>query len=542
MTLAAAVVGAQKPEASVSQANPLLKEWTTPFGVPPFTEITPEHFIPAFTAGFEEHRREVAAIAAAAAAPTFANTVEALENSGVLLERVGLVFRSLASSETNDALQAVNRLAAPMLAAHADDIRMNRRLFARIKAVFDEREHLSLSGPERKLLEDTHKDFVRSGANLDQAGQERLRAINAELSSLGVAFDENRLHDTNAYRLVIERREDLAGLPADLVEAAAEEARASTLAGKWVFGLQSPSIWPFLSYADARGLRRQILAAYTSRCDHGDQWDNKKNAARQAALRLERSALLGYRTFADFALEEAMARRPAAVYDLLNRLWVPAREMALREAASLQQMGGKTQPGFTLEPADWRYYTEKLRKSRFDLNEEALRPYFSLDRVRDGAFALAGKLYGLTFVRRTDLPVYHGDVATFEVRDRDGFAPGHPLHGPLPEAGQERRGLERHLPEAVGDGRPRRPAPGHRRVQLPAASRRRARPDRSRGRRDALPRIRARAAHAPRPRAVSQPQRRAHRLRGAAVTDHGELGARARGPEECTRRTTRPAR
>jgi peptidyl-dipeptidase Dcp len=418
--VAGAVVGAQKPEASVFQANPLLKEWSTPFGVPPFAEIRPEHFIPAFRYAIEDQRRDVQAIAGNAARPTFANTVEALENSGVPLERVGLVFRSLASSETNDALQAVNREVAPMMAAHADDIRMNPRLFERITAVFDERDHLSLTGPERKLLEDTHKDFVRSGANLDQAGQARLRAINAELSSLGVAFDENRLHDTNAYRLVIERREDLAGLPADVVEAAAEAARAANLTGQWVFGLQSPSIWPFLSYADGRGLRREILSAYTSRCDHGDRWDNKANAARQAALRLERATLLGYGTFADLALEEAMARRPAAVYDLLNRLWVPAREMAIREAASLQEMGAGTQPGFALEAADWRYYTEKLRKSRFDLDEEALRPYFSLDRVRDGAFALAGKLYGLTFVLRTDLPVYHADVATFEVRDRDG--------------------------------------------------------------------------------------------------------------------------
>jgi peptidyl-dipeptidase Dcp len=420
LILVAAVVGAQKPEASVSQANPLLKEWATPFGVPPFNEIKPEHFIPAFKAGIEEQRREVEAIASGSAAPTFANTVEALEQSGVLLEKVGLVFRSLAASETNDALQAANREAAPMLAAHGDDIRMNRRLFARIKAVWEQRDRLGLAGPQRKLLDDTYKDFVRSGANLGEAAQARLRAINGELSSLGVAFDENRLHDTNAYRLVIERREDLAGLPPDVVEGAAEAARAAKLPGKWVFGLQSPSIWPFLSYADNRVLRRQILAAYASRCDHGDRWDNKKNGARQAALRLERSTLLGYKTYADFTLEEAMAKKPSAVYDLLNRLWVPAREMAIKEAAALQELGAKSEPGFKLEAADWRYYTEKIRKARFDLDEETLRPYFSLDRVRDGAFALAGKLYGLTFVRRTDLPVYHADVATFEVKDRNG--------------------------------------------------------------------------------------------------------------------------
>ncbi len=404
----------------MSHANPLLKEWATPFGVPPFTDIKPEHFIPAFKAGIAEQRREIEAIAASAAAPTFANTVEALEQSGVALEKVGLVFRSLASSETNDALQAANREAAPMLAAHVDDVRMNRRLFARIKAVWEQRDRLGLAGPQRKLLDDTYKDFVRSGANLDAAAQARLRAINGELSSLGVAFDENRLHDTNAYRLVIERREDLAGLPPDVVEGAADAAKAARLPGKWVFGLQSPSIWPFLSYADNRELRRQILAAYTSRCGHGDTWDNKKNGARQAALRLERSVLLGYRTYADFTLEEAMAKKPAAVYDLLNRLWVPAREMAIKEAAALQEMGAKSQPGFTVEAADWRYYTEKIRKARFDLDEETLRPYFSLDRVRDGAFALAGRLYGLTFVPRTDLPVYHADVSTFEVKDRNG--------------------------------------------------------------------------------------------------------------------------
>jgi peptidyl-dipeptidase Dcp len=419
--LAAAVTaGAQKPEAPVSLSNPLVKEWSTPFGVPPFQDIKPEHFVPAFKAAIERQRAEVEVIAASAERPTFANTVEALENSGVLLDRIRLVFRSLAASETNDALQAVNRETAPMLSAITDDIRMNPRLFARIKAVRDERERLGLTGPQRKLVDDTYKDFVRSGANLDGAGQARLRAINAELSSLGVAFDENRLHDTNAYRLVIERREYLAGLPPDIVEAAAEAASVASLPGKWVFGLQAPSIWPFLSYADNRELRRQILAAYTSRCDHGDQRDNKKNAERQAALRLERSGLLGYRTFADYALEEAMAKKPAAVYDLLNRLWVPARGMATREATALQEMGAKSQPGFRLEAADWRYYTEKIRKARFDLDEEALRPYFSLDRVRDGAFALAGKLYGLTFVRRSDLPVYHADVATFEVKDRDG--------------------------------------------------------------------------------------------------------------------------
>jgi peptidyl-dipeptidase Dcp len=421
VVLAGAMAGsAQKPEVCVPQDNPLLKEWTTPFGVPPFQDIKPEHFLPAFSVAVDEQRKEVERIAASLEPPTFANTLEPLENSGVLLGKVRAVFQNLSSAETNDALQAINREVAPMMSAIADDIRMNPRLFARVKAVWEQRDRPGLTGPQRKLLDDTYREFVRNGANLDAAGQARLRAINTELSTLGVAFDENHLHDTNTYRLVIERREDLAGLPPDIVEAAAEAAKAATLPGKWVFGLQAPSIWPFLSYADNREMRRQILAAYTSRCDHGDKWNNKKNAARQAALRLERSKLLGYKTFADFTLEEAMAKRPSAVYDLLNRVWVPAREMAITEAAALQEIGAKAQPGFVLEASDWRYYTEKIRKSRFDLDEETLRPYFSLDRVREGAFAVATKLYGVTFTRRTDLPVYHPEVAAFEVKDRDG--------------------------------------------------------------------------------------------------------------------------
>jgi peptidyl-dipeptidase Dcp len=403
----------------VLQANPLLQEWTTPFGVPPFQDILPEHFLPAFDVALGEQRREVERIAAGVDAPTFANTIESLEHSGVLLGKVRAVFHNLSSAETNEALQAINRAVAPMLSAISDDIRMNPRLFARVEAVWAQRESLGLAGPQRKLLDDTYKDFVRSGANLDAAGQARLRAINAALASLGVAFDENRLHDTNAYRLVIDRRADLAGLPPDVVDAAAEAAKAATLPGTWVFGLQSPSIWPFLSYADNRELRRQILAAYTSRCEHGDQWDNRQNASRQAALRLERSQLLGYRTFADFTLEEEMAKTPAAVYDLLNRLWASAREKAIAEAAALQEAGAKDCPGFELKAWDWRYYTEKIRKSRYDLDEETLRPYFPLDCVRDGAFALANRLYGLTFTRRADLPVYHPEVAAFEVKDRD---------------------------------------------------------------------------------------------------------------------------
>jgi peptidyl-dipeptidase Dcp len=421
VVLAAAVAGrAQRPEAPVSQANPLLQEWNTPFGVPPFPLIKPEHFLPAFEAAIGDQRAEVAAIGARTDAPTFANTVEALEESGVPLTKVRGVFSNLSSADTNDALQAINLKVAPMLSALDDDIRLDAKLFARVKAVWEQRERAGLTPPQRKLVEDVYREFARNGANLDEAGKTKLRAINAELAQLAVTFDQHLLHDTNAFRLVIERKEDLRGLPPTVVAAAAEAATAAKLPGQWVFTLHSPSIWPFLQYADNRELRRQILRAYTTRGDHGDQWDNKATLSRLAALRLQRSQLLGFKSYADFKLEEAMAKTPARVYDLLERLWTPARAVATKEAAALQELGVKAEPAFRLEASDWRYYTEKIRKARYDLDEEALRPFFSLDGVRDGAFEVAHRLYGITIARRTDLPTYQPDVQAFEVKDADG--------------------------------------------------------------------------------------------------------------------------
>jgi peptidyl-dipeptidase Dcp len=419
--LAVAATGqAQKPEASVVQENPLLQEWKTPFGVPPFQQIKPEHFLPAFEAALDEARREVDAIAAGADAPTFANTVEALEQSAVALTRVRGVFSNLNSAETNDQLQAVSREVAPMLSALDDDIRLNGRLFARLKTVWEQRDRPGLTGPQRKLLEDTYREFTRNGANLDEAAKGRLRAINAELASLAVTFDQHLLHETNAFRLVVDREADLRGLPPTVVAAAAEAARAAGLADKWAFTLHAPSIWPFLEYADNRDLRRQLLQAYASRGDHDDEWDNKKTLSRIAVLRLQRSQLLGYKTYADFTLQEAMAKTPARVYQLLDQLWAPARAMALKEAAALQEAGAKTAPAFKLESWDWRYYTEKIRKARYDLDAETLRPYFPLEGVRDGAFYVANRLYGITITRRTDLPAYHPEVQAFEVKDADG--------------------------------------------------------------------------------------------------------------------------
>jgi peptidyl-dipeptidase Dcp len=421
LALSAAVVLAdQQPLPPAADANPLLKPWTTPFGVPPFAEIKPTHFVPAINEGIAQQRREVEAIAANPQAPTFANTIEALEYTGELLNKVNPVFSNLQSSNTTAELQAINREIAPLLSALRDDIRLNPALFARVKTLWDQRARLGLTPVQAKLLEENHKMFVRGGANLTPDQKGRFRAINAELSALGIKFGDNLLRDTNTYRLVIEKAENLSGLPPSVVAGAADAAKAAGMAGKWVFTLQAPSIWPFLQYADNRELRTQALTAYITRNDHNDQYDNKTLLSQMAALRAERSVLLGYKTYADFVLEENMAKTPDKVYALLNQLWAPARAMSLREAADQQALMKTLGATFTLEPWDWRYYQEKVKKARYDLDEQALRPYFKLDNVRQGAFYVAGKLYGLTFTPRPDLPTYHPEVQAFEVKEADG--------------------------------------------------------------------------------------------------------------------------
>jgi len=412
-----------KPAAAPRADNPLLKEWTTPFGVPPFPEIKVEHFVPALKEAIAQQRKEVDAIANNPQPPTFANTVEALENAGDLLGKVSPVFSNQLSSNTNAELQAVNREVAPLLSALRDDIRLNPKLWERIKTIktaWDARATFRVSPVQVKLLEENYKSFVRGGANLTPEQKERFRAINAELSTLGIKFGDNLLKETNSFQLVIDKAEDLAGLPPSVVAAGAETAREAGKPGKWIYTLAAPSIWPFLQYADNRELRRQILTAYTTRCDRNDQYDTKVNVAQTAALRAERAQLLGYKSYADFVLEENMAKTPDKVYALLNQLWKPARAMALREAADQQTLIASLGATFTLEAWDWRYYQEKVKKARFDLDEQALRPYFKIDSVQQGAFHVANKLYGLTFTPRPDLPVYHPDVKVFEVKDKDG--------------------------------------------------------------------------------------------------------------------------
>jgi peptidyl-dipeptidase Dcp len=327
---------------------------------------------------------------------------------------------------TTKELQAVALKTAPLLAAHADNISLNEKLFARVKAVYDQRDKLELNAEERYLLENTYKDFVRGGALLDAVSKARFREINQELSTLSVKFGENVLAETNAFRLVIDNKADLAGLPVSVVDMAAAAAKQAGLEdGKWLFTIHVPSMTPFLTYSDVRPLREKIHRAYTMKGDNGNENDNKENVRRIAALRLERAKLLGYASHAAFVLELNMAKTPERVNDFLAQLWKPTLVKAKREAAALQEMADRDPRAakagkITLASWDWWYYTEKLRRQEYALDDSALRPYFKLDNVRDGIFALCGKLYGLTFVPKPDLPRYHPDVQVFEVLEADG--------------------------------------------------------------------------------------------------------------------------
>jgi len=400
--------------------NPFFTEWTTPFGVPPWGEIHEDHFLPAFERAMAEARAEVEVIAQNSEPPTFENTVAALDASGLMMNKVGSVFYTLVGSETNDRIQEIAREVAPLASNLQDDILMKPQLFERVKVLHDQREELDLDAEQQNLLDKAYRDFVRGGAELSDADKERMREINSELSTLGLKFSDNVLAETNKYQLFIESEEDLAGLPPAVIEGAASAAAEAGQDGKWLFTVHRPSIYPFLDYADNRELREQIFTAYIKRGDNGDEFDNKEILSKILILRAEKAKLLGFGTHADFILDERMAKTPKAVYDLLDELWLPSLAIAREEAATLQAAINEEGFDFKLEPWDWRYYAEKVRQARYDVDEQEVRPYFMIDNVIDGAFTVANRLYGIEFEERTDIPTYHPEVRTFEVTDTDG--------------------------------------------------------------------------------------------------------------------------
>lgn len=400
--------------------NPLLRPWTTPFGIPPFESIAPEHYKPAFDAALAEQKVEIAAIANDLSPATFANTIDALEKSGAVLKRVGGVFFNLAGSHTNDAIQAVEREMAPLLAKHRNSIFMNEALFERVDALQRNRDSLGLTPEKARVLDRYHTIFVRAGARLDAGGKKRLSAITERLASLGTQFSQNVLADEKSYRLVLETEADLAGLPSFLREAAAQAAEDAGLKGKHVITLSRSSIEPFLQFSSRRDLREQAFKAWAARGDGNNATDNKAIIAETVRLRAERAKLLGYDTFSDFKLADTMAKTPDAVLKLLNDVWSPARARAQQERDDLQAQAQSQGDNIEIEAWDWRYYADQVRMARHNLDEATIKPYFQLDRIIDAAFDTANRLFGLSFEELKDFPRYHPDIRAWQVSDAVG--------------------------------------------------------------------------------------------------------------------------
>ncbi|UCH63037.1 MAG: M3 family metallopeptidase [Fidelibacterota bacterium] len=404
----------------LKEQNPFLLEYNTPFEVPPFDKIKEEHYLSAFKEGIKQEWSQIEAIANSSEAPTFENTIEAMEGSGALLTRVDNVHYNMTLAHTNDELQRIAKEVAPLLSRHRDDIILNDKLFKRVKAVYEQKDGLDLTVEQNTLLDKYYKDFIRGGADLNEENKAELRAINEELSLLTLKFGENVLGETNAFELVIEKEADLAGLPDAAITAAAEAAGERGHEGKWVFTIHKPSMIPFLQYSEKRELREKIFKAYINKGDNDTELDNKEILSRIAALRVKKANLLSYKTHADFVLERNMAKRPEDVYDFLDQLWKPALARAKQEAIEFQKMIRQEGHDFKLEPWDWWYYAEKVKKAKYALDDETLRPYFELENVRNGAFTVANKLFGITFDEITDIPKYHEEVKVFEAKEADG--------------------------------------------------------------------------------------------------------------------------
>jgi len=399
--------------------NPLLKTWNTPFQVPPFASIKEKHFLPAFEKAMQKHQAEIGAIVDNGETATFDNTIAALDASGSLLDRVENVFSNLNSANTNEQLQAIAKELAPLRSKHYDDINLNVKLFRRVKAVYDKKEELTLSTEQARLLEETYKGFVRSGANLSEQDKAKLRDVNEKLSMLTLKFGENILAETNDFKLVLTDSSDLEGLPQWLIDQAADAAKEAG-EGAWVFTLHKPSWIPFLQYSAKRDLREKLYTAWMHIGDNNNEQDNKEVISKIVSLRVKKANLLGYASWADYVLDDKMAKNPQNVFNLLDQVWTPALNRAKAEVYDMQKLIDAEGGGFKLDTWDWWYYAEKIRQQKYALNDDLLKPYFQLENVRRGLFDVAHKLYGLQIEPLKDLPVYQKDVLAYDVKEADG--------------------------------------------------------------------------------------------------------------------------
>lgn len=401
--------------------NPLLAEYTTPYQVPPFDKIDSSHYMPAFVEGIKQHSAEIEKITENSEAPTFDNTILAFDKSGKLLTNVSRVFFNVKGANTSEKMQQIAQEVTPLLSKHEDDIALNEKLFARIKTIYDARETSGLDAQQKRVVEKYYRDFERQGANLPKDKQDKLREINEKLAMLSVKFGENQLAETNQnFGMVIDNESDLAGLPESVKTAAAETAKAEGKEGKWVFKLNKPSMIPFLQYADNRDLREKLYTGYFMRGNNNNANDNKQLVTDMVRLRAEKAQLLDFPNYAAYVIDDNMAKTPESVDNFLNKLMAAATPVAQKELAEMQALSDAEGNKFKLASWDWWYYSEKLRKQKYDLDQNELKPYFSLQTVRNGMFAVATRLYGISFKRVDNLPVYHKDVETYQVNNTDG--------------------------------------------------------------------------------------------------------------------------
>ncbi len=399
--------------------NPFFEKYTTPYGTVPFDKIKTEHYEPAIREGIRQQAAEIDAIVNNPETPTFTNTILAYEKSGELLDRVTTVFGNLRSAETNDDLQTLAQEMMPLLSEHSNNISLNEELFKRVKAVYNQKEQLNLTPEQTKLLENIYDGFIRRGANLQGEAKKQYRQLTKELSSLTLQFSENNLKEINNYQLVLTDKVQLAGLPESAIEAAAETAKEKGVEG-WVFTLQAPSYIPFMTYADNRDLRHELYMAYNTKCTHNNEYNNIDIVKKLVNTRMAIAQLLGYENFAQYTLKKRMAEDSDAVYNLLNQLLEAYTPTAKKEYQEVQELARQEQGAeFTVMPWDWSYYSNKLKDKKFNINEEMLRPYFELEKIKEGVFGLATRLYGITFKKNADIPVYHKDVDAYEVLDKD---------------------------------------------------------------------------------------------------------------------------